>query len=126
MGHEASLPGLANEFGQRLPRSLGVPLEAGREGACCLEEKLLPSLSVDLPQKLVDAPTAQRPIVAAAHAASCSSTGSTSSTRARAGRRKTPAITIAATSNTPRTSREVWKPLTAAGALATATPWVCA
>ena len=66
------------------------------------------------------------PLVAEGHAASGSSVTSASSTCSRAGRRKTPAMTIAATRSPPSTSKDVWKPLTVAGALVTATECACA
>src|SRR6185437_29732 len=107
-------------------RLCGLELEGGRLRARCLEQKLLPSQVVDLPQQLVDAPAVPGPVRGAAHAASRNSTGSISSTCSRAGRRKTTVTTIAATSSPPSTSSEVWKPSTAAGALETATEWACA
>ena len=119
-------PALANERGQGLPGPQCLHLESGRLRARCLEQKLLPTLSVDLPQQLVDLPAVLRPVLDASHAASCNSGTSTSPTRSRAGRRKTPTMTIDATSSPPRTSKEVWKPLTAAAPLPTATPCECA
>jgi hypothetical protein len=53
-----------------LPGLLGLPLEAGRIGACGLEQKLLPSLDIDLSEQLVDPLPTLRPVVATGHAAS--------------------------------------------------------
>ena len=110
--------GLADELCQLLPRLHGLLLEAGRVRSCGLEQKLLPTLSVDLAEQLVDPLPAPVPLFARAHAASWSST-STSVARSRAGRRKTPVTTNAATSSPPRTTKDVWKPLTVAAALST-------
>lgn len=116
------LPGLAEQLRELLPGLLLLSLESGRMGARGLEQKLPPPLRIDLPEQLVDALPVLGSVVAAGHAASRSSAVSaTSSTRSRAGRRKTPTITIAATISPPRTSNDVWKPFTAAGALVTAT-----
>jgi len=118
--HTATI-GLLDELGQLPPRLPGLLLEAGRVGARGLEQKLLPTLGVDLAQQVLDLPPAR------AHAASWSSTTSTgSATVSRAGRRKTATTTKAATSIPPRTTNDVWKPLTVADALATETPCVCA
>jgi len=111
----------AEKLSESLSRLFGFPLEGRRVGTRGLEQELLPSLGVYLPEQLVDPPPVQTPVVAAGHAASWSSTCSTSSTCSRAGRRKTPTMTIAATSRPPRTSSDVWKPFTAAGALVAAT-----
>ena len=111
--------GLPNELCQRLPCLPGLLLEAGRLRPCGLEQKLLPTLGVDLAQQVVDPLTA---VVPGAHAASRSSATSTSAARSRAGRRKTAATTNAATSSPPRTTNEVWKPLTVAAALDAETP----
>ena len=108
--------GLADELCQLLPCLTGLLLEAGRVCPCGLEQKLLPTLDVDLAKQLVDLLSPR------AHAASWSSTPSVSSTRSRAGRRKTPATTKAVTSSPPRTTKEVWKPLTVAAALVAETP----
>ena len=117
--------GLANQFGQLPPCLLGLPLEDGRLRARGLEQKLLPPLRVDLPEKLVDPLAVHCPILPGSHAASWSSATSTSSC-SRAGRRKTTEMTIAATSSPPRTANAVWKPLTVAGAAPAASPWACA
>src|SRR4051794_3888697 len=114
--------GLADELCQPLPRLRGLLLEAGRVCPCGLEQKLLPTLGVDLAQQLVDPLPVDGRVVPRAHAASCSSTASISSTRSRAGRRNTDATTNAATSRPPRTTKDVWKPLTVAAALAGETP----
>ena len=100
--------GLADELCQPFPRLPGLLLEAGREGPCGLEQKLLPTLGVDLAQQLIDPLPAKNGRVApGAHAASCSSTASISSARSRAGRRKTDVTTNAATSRPPRTTKDV-------------------
>ena len=118
--------GLAEELCELLPRLLGLPLEAWRIGARGLEQKLLPSLGIDLPEQLGNPLPVHGPVAATGHAASWSSVGSTPAARSRAGRRKTPTMTIAATRSPPRTSNDVWKPLTVAGALVAATECTCA
>lgn len=114
-------PDLAEQLREPLPGLLLLSLESGRTSACCLEQKLPPPLRIDLPEQLVDTLPVLGPVVAAGHAASRSSpVSAASSTRSRAGRRKIPTMTIAATISPPRTSNDVWKPFTAAGALVTA------
>src|SRR3954467_14111691 len=113
--------GLADELCQLLARLPGLLLEAGRVCPCGLEQKLLPTLGVDLAQQVVDplpapAPVGRRspaaslgptPVGRRSHAASWSSTASSSSARSRAGRRKTAATTNAETSSPPRTTKDV-------------------
>ena len=95
--------GLADELCQLLPHLPGLLLEAGRVRPCGLEQKLLPTLGVDLAQQFVDLLPANEPVLVSAQAASSSSTASTSVARSRAGPRKAPATTNAATSKPPRT-----------------------
>jgi hypothetical protein len=118
--------GLAHELCQLLPRLPGLLLEAGRVCPYGLEQKLLPTLGVDLAKQLVDPLPVHGPVVPRAHAASSSTSSASSATVSRAGRRKTAAATNDATSSPPRTTKDVWKPLTVAAALATETPWACA
>ena len=113
---------LLDEIREPATRLLGLPLEAGRGSARGLEQELLPALDVDPLQQLVDPFPVQCPFVPPVHAASCSSGASTSATGWLAGRRKTAATTKAATSSPPRTTNDVWKPLTVAAALEAETP----
>ena len=113
---------LLDEICEPAARLLGFPLEAGRIRTRRLEQKLLPSLKIDPPQELVDPFPAECPFVPADHAASRNSGASAPSTCRRAGPRKTATTTKAATSSPPRTTNDVWKPLTVAAALAAETP----
>src|SRR3954465_13304761 len=118
--------GLADELCQLLARLPGLLLEAGRVCPCGLEQKLLPTLGVDLAQQVVDPPRAPAPVGRRSHAASWSSTASSSSARSRAGRRKTAATTNAETSSPPGPGKGVWSPLPAPPALSAETPCACA
>ena len=62
--------GLAEELCELLPRLLGLPLEAWRIGARGLEQKLLPSLGIDLPEQLGNPLPVQGSVGATGHAAS--------------------------------------------------------
>src|SRR4029453_3315471 len=66
--HGLPLP-LAEGPREVLPRLPGLPLEARRVGASGLEQKLLPTLGVDLAQQVVDALATFGPVVPRAHAA---------------------------------------------------------
>ena len=62
--------GLAEELCESLPRLLGFPLEARRMGARGLEQKLLPSLGIDLSEQLGNPLPVQGSVGATGHAAS--------------------------------------------------------
>jgi len=61
---------LAEKLCELLPRQLDLSLEAGRVCARGLEQKLLPSLSIDLTEEIVNPLPVRSPVVAAGHAAS--------------------------------------------------------
>jgi len=62
--------GLADELCQLQPSLRGLLLEAGRIRPCGLEQKLLPTLSVDLEEQFIDLLAVQGPLFPRAHAAS--------------------------------------------------------
>jgi len=62
--------GLADELCQLQPSLRGLLLEAGRIRPSGLEQKLLPTLSVDLEEQFIDLLAVQGPLFPRAHAAS--------------------------------------------------------
>jgi hypothetical protein len=61
---------LAEKLCELLPRQLSLSLEAGRVCARGLEQKLLPSLSIDLAEEIVNPLPVRGPVIATGHAAS--------------------------------------------------------
>jgi hypothetical protein len=62
--------GLAEKLCELLPGQLSLSLEAGRVCARGLEQKLLPSLSIDLAEEIVNPLPVRGPVVATRQAAS--------------------------------------------------------